>query len=205
MKRSVTYPDWVEKYRGKGRTIRKVRNGYGLYECTSVYVPGMKYPKSVQTYLGMITEKDGFIPKGSSPRSSSSRIEYGLSHFIMANFCRDLIRSSYNATREFVVLAVVYYLFGNTDPQFIRSTYVTHGMEKQLDTVAGKLANDRKLSNLCKKIDTCITERIPDKKDRKAMITLLLSCSIGDNENTVGEYPYPLLLTQLAERYGLYL
>ena len=25
-----TYPDWVEKYRGKGLTIRKVRDGYGL-------------------------------------------------------------------------------------------------------------------------------------------------------------------------------
>ena len=63
MKRSVVYPDWAEKYRGPGRTIRKVRNGYGLYECTSTYQPGQKYPKSVQTYLGMITEKDGFIPK----------------------------------------------------------------------------------------------------------------------------------------------
>lgn len=37
MKKSVVYPDWVEKYRGKGRTIRKVRNGYGLYACTSTY------------------------------------------------------------------------------------------------------------------------------------------------------------------------
>ena len=56
MKKSVVYPDWVEKYRGKGRTIRKVRNGYGLYACTSTYSPGQKYPKSVSTYLGMITE-----------------------------------------------------------------------------------------------------------------------------------------------------
>jgi hypothetical protein len=59
--RTVTYPDWAEKYRGKGRTIRKVRNGYGLYQCTSVYVSGQKYPKSIQKYLGMITEKNGFI------------------------------------------------------------------------------------------------------------------------------------------------
>ena len=63
MKKSVVYPEWAEKFRGKERTIRKVRDGYGLYQCTSVYQPGQKYPKSVQKYLGMITEKDGFIPK----------------------------------------------------------------------------------------------------------------------------------------------
>ncbi len=28
MKRSVIYPDWAEKCRGKGRTLRKVRDGY---------------------------------------------------------------------------------------------------------------------------------------------------------------------------------
>ena len=68
---TVTYPDWAEKYRGKGRTIRKVRNGYGLYQCTSVYVSGQKYPKSIQKYLGMITEKDGFIRRIVKPSATS--------------------------------------------------------------------------------------------------------------------------------------
>ena len=61
MKRYVTYPDWVEKFRSPGHTIKKTKQGYGLYSCTSKYVPGGK-PKSVQTYLGKITP-DGFIPK----------------------------------------------------------------------------------------------------------------------------------------------
>ena len=61
MKRYVTYPDWVEKFRSPGHTIKKTKQGYGLYSCTSKYVPGGK-PKSIQTYLGKITP-DGFIPK----------------------------------------------------------------------------------------------------------------------------------------------
>ena len=35
MKAKNQYPEWVEKYRTKGCTIRKVRNGYGLYTLTS--------------------------------------------------------------------------------------------------------------------------------------------------------------------------
>ncbi len=58
-----TYPDWVEKYRTSGRTIRKISSGYSLYKYTSAYVKGQKYTKSVQEYLGRITEKDGFNPK----------------------------------------------------------------------------------------------------------------------------------------------
>ena len=39
MKRYVTYPDWVEKFRSPGHTIKKTKQGYGLYSCTSKYVP----------------------------------------------------------------------------------------------------------------------------------------------------------------------
>ena len=38
MKRYVTYPDWVEKFRSPGHTIKKTKQGYGLYSCTSKYV-----------------------------------------------------------------------------------------------------------------------------------------------------------------------
>ena len=91
MNKKLSYPAWVEKYRGKGRTIRKVGDGYGLYECTSQYVKGQRYPKSVQKYLGMISEEEGFIPKHVTPLNPKY-IEYGLSHFILVNFKRDLMR-----------------------------------------------------------------------------------------------------------------
>jgi len=52
-KTDVGFPEWVEKYRGPGKTIKKIKSGYALYQCTSKYVPGHT-PKSVQTYLGFI-------------------------------------------------------------------------------------------------------------------------------------------------------
>lgn len=49
-------PEWAEKYRRPGTTIKKIGNGYYLYSATSKTVEGKKYPVSVQNYLGRITE-----------------------------------------------------------------------------------------------------------------------------------------------------
>ena len=102
------YPDWAEKFRGPGKTIRKAKNGYGLYKCTSVYVPGEKYPKSKQEYLGMITEKDGFIPK-KTVSNNPSYIEYGVSRLIWMNFKRELVRSSFMGDEIIVRISIVKY------------------------------------------------------------------------------------------------
>lgn len=88
-------------------TRSKTKQGYGLYSCTSKYVPGGK-PKSIQTYLGKITP-DGFIPK-SVVSKHPVYVEFGLSHFIISSFKRDLIRSSFRATDDTVYLGVVQYI-----------------------------------------------------------------------------------------------
>ena len=116
MKRYVTYPDWVEKFRSPGHTIKKTKQGYGLYSCTSKYVPGGK-PKSVQTYLGKITP-DGFIPK-SVVSKHPVYVEFGLSHFIISSFKRDLIRSSFRATDDTVYLGVVQYIINDNLNMYI--------------------------------------------------------------------------------------
>ena len=146
--RTVTYPDWAEKYRGKGRTIRKVRNGYGLYQCTSVYVSGQKYPKSIQKYLGMITEKDGFIPKKSDKPDSSDLVEYGLSTLIFLNFKRDLQRSVFNGDQDLICtrLAIVYYLYHSFQPAFLGLTWLTCS-DPKLYEIAGK-AGSRNITML---------------------------------------------------------
>ncbi len=202
MKRSVVYPDWAEKYRSKGRTIRKVRNGYGLYQCTSVYVPGQKYPKSVQEYLGMITEKDGFIPKNSHSASSYAFIEYGLSHFIMANFKRDLERSSYGSSMEIIILGIVLYLFGSADEVFIRSTYITHGMENLLCERMQKGVSNSRLKTVSNRISSLIQERISDEKDRLILTRLLFLTVIG-REQDESSIVYQDAVKDTAERYGL--
>jgi len=51
------YPDWVQKYRIKGTTVKKKGNSYYLYKSTSRRVKGKKYPQPVDTYIGVITPK----------------------------------------------------------------------------------------------------------------------------------------------------
>ncbi len=50
-----TYPEWVQKYRTKGKTVKKKGDAYYLYSRTSKRVPGKKYPQPVDTYIGIIT------------------------------------------------------------------------------------------------------------------------------------------------------
>lgn len=204
MKRSVSYPDWAEKYRGKGRTIRKVRDGYGLYECTSVYVPGLKYPKSVQKYLGMITEKDGFIPKKNtvSLSASSVSLEYGLSHFIISNFKRDLTRAVYRPTDELILFGIICYIFGDFDPVLIRYTWLSHGRESELEDRAAKGVNTRRLKIISSKIDSFIAARVPDQKDRNLLERLLFLTTINP---VIGpdSVVYPSAVLDIMERNGL--
>ena len=49
------YPDWVQKYRSKGTTVKKKGDSYYLYKRTSRRIKGKKYPQPVDTYIGVIT------------------------------------------------------------------------------------------------------------------------------------------------------
>ena len=49
------YPEWVQKYRTRGMTVKKKGESYYLYKRTSKRVPGKKYPQPVDTYVGLIT------------------------------------------------------------------------------------------------------------------------------------------------------
>ena len=57
------YPDWVQKQKTTGTTVKKVGNHYYLYKHSSKRVPGKKNPIPVDTYIGKITpegiEKSG--------------------------------------------------------------------------------------------------------------------------------------------------
>lgn len=195
------YPDWVEKYRTKGQTIRKVRNGYGLYKCTSTYEPGAKYPKSVQTYLGMITEKDGFIPK-KSVSNHPSYIEYGLSHLIWTNFKRTLVRSTFSGDEDVVRLGVIQYIFGSVREELIPLSFISDGMEKQLCQRLGTVSPAR-IKTVSNKTDTLLSEKIPEREDRFLLEALLRMC-VMDSGNRRSQIPrLPEEAAKLIERYGL--
>ena len=78
------YPDWVQKYRTRGKTVKKKGDAYYLYKRTSKRVPGKKYPQPVDTYIGIITP-DGVV-ESDKKKISLTDIEvweYGFSKAIL--------------------------------------------------------------------------------------------------------------------------
>lgn len=79
------YPDWVQKQKVKGTTVKKVGNNYYLYKHSSKRVPGKKNPVPVDTYIGKITP-DG-IEKSVSKKIDTNDTEvvvkeYGFSRAV---------------------------------------------------------------------------------------------------------------------------
>lgn len=49
------FPDWVNKFKTKSSTIKKIGNNYYLFKATSYYDSSSKKPVSIQEYIGKIT------------------------------------------------------------------------------------------------------------------------------------------------------
>ena len=83
------YPDWVQKYRTKGTTVKKKGDSYYLYKRTSRRVKGKKYPQPVDTYIGVITP-EGVIQSNKRKISLTDAEvwEYGFSKAVWA-LCPD--------------------------------------------------------------------------------------------------------------------
>lgn len=65
----MTHPDWALKHKQKNTEIRHIKGRYYLYKITSRWDPQKKRTKKVTlAMVGIITEKDGLIPKGTVPR-----------------------------------------------------------------------------------------------------------------------------------------
>ena len=175
------YPDWVKAHRAKGRTIRKLKSGYGLYQCTSTYVKG-KNPKSVQTYLGMITEKDGFIPK-TVVNKEPQYMEFALSSFIMANFKRALKRRSMGGTDMLIHLGVIQYIFGSVNEFFLDSSYLTHHDVATYYDYYEKISHQR-IKNVEKVISELIQNALPDELERHIVLQGLRLCVLEKGQPT---------------------
>ena len=81
------YPDWVQKQKTTGTTVKKVGNNYYLYKHSSKRVRGKKNPVPVDTYIGKITP-DGIEKSGAKkiPVNDAEVIvkEYGFSKSVEA-------------------------------------------------------------------------------------------------------------------------
>ena len=172
------YPDWAEKFRAKGRTIRKVKNGYALYECTSEYVKGAAYPKAKQKYLGMITEKEGFVPK-KSDAPDPIYLEYGLSIFLRMNFRREVMRHVFDFTDEIFWIGIIDFIFGDISEVYLKSSALTYADADRLTEIAGKTKRD-KISRVSSVIANALENKIPDEHERNTLRNLLMLCVVED-------------------------
>jgi hypothetical protein len=103
------YPDWVNAFKEKGTSVKKVGNEYYLYRATSKRVPGKKNPQPVEKYIGAIT-KDGVV-RTERRKISTDRVrvyEYGMSYALQALLPEAfLINSHDKETLRFAFLHIV--------------------------------------------------------------------------------------------------
>ena len=168
-------PAWAKKYDGKGIAFRKRGDSFALFRVSSHREQGKKYPVLDQAYLGTVSERDGFSPSYEKAKTNGVLLECGLSHFIMANFHRELLRSVFNSSPDLadnkIAAAIVLFLYGAITPRTIRLSCVAHGRE---DTVL-RLGSSSlpSLENLRKRIENLFTEKFGDESDRNDLICIL--------------------------------
>lgn len=196
--KTIEYPEWVEQYRGKGVTIRKVKDGYGLYRCTTKTENSSR--RCIQEYLGMVTEKDGFIPKRTAP--PLQLLEYGLSHVIWRNYGADLKRRAYSGGENLAKLGVILFIKGSLDGESIRSSYLTYKDAAQLEELAGKVQRER-IERLADFIEESLHKRIPDKWQYRSFISGLLLLPAVIMTGTIKKYDPSEVLLEELKRYGL--
>jgi len=92
-----SYPDWVNAFKEKGTSVKKVGNEYYLYRATSKRVPGKKYPQPVEEYIGIIT-REGVV-RTRVRKISTDRVrvyEYGMSYALQTLLPEAFLINSHN-------------------------------------------------------------------------------------------------------------
>lgn len=162
-------PEWVLKHKKKGYTIHKNGNSYALYKATSVYVPN-SHPKTVLTYVGIITE-EGVKQKKELPGKSHNYVEYGLSTFLYEHYHRSLQRAMFNSTKEssrpIILLAITKYIYGTLSNVAISSSYITSMESEELEKVRESTSEKRitaLVNKLHSEMNTTFGEDVEDVK-----------------------------------------
>ncbi|MDO9580005.1 MAG: hypothetical protein Q7J06_05490 [Bacteroidales bacterium] len=152
------YPDWVNAFKEKGTSIKRVGNEYYLYRSTSKRVLGKKYPQPVQEYIGIITR--GGVIKTYVRKISTDRVkvyEYGMS-FVLQSLLPEafLINSHDKETLRFAFLHIVKhvspksYLLKNMDLPSLSDLHINLNVQlKRYERLTGISIEDlRPLSEL---------------------------------------------------------
>ena len=152
------YPDWVNAFKEKGTSVKKVGNEYYLYSATSKRVPGKKYPQPVEEYIGIITREGVVRTKVRKISTDSVRVyEYGMSYALQKLLPQAfLINSHDKETLRHTFLHIVKrfspksYLLRGTELPDLSGLHVNLNMQvKRYERLAGVSIEDlRPLSEL---------------------------------------------------------
>lgn len=128
------YPDWVQKFRKPGTTVKQKGGSYYLYKRTSRRVPGKKYPQPVDTYIGIITP-EGIVESGKKLVSLSSIEvkEYGFSKTIW-DICPDGWKQLLGKDWEDVLAIILKEQSPNTYIEKVRSIHDPGEFKWQIGT-----------------------------------------------------------------------
>ena len=198
-KKTIIYPPWVEKYRESGKTIRRTKDGFALYHCTTKREEG-KPPRYYQEYLGKITE-EGFIPKkGTLPEPTT--LEYGLSHLIWKNFASTLIHRLYGGSGALLKLGIIKFIFGSVDGELLRSSYLTYGDTEELEDLANKI-NPHRIDTAAKHVEQMLRSKFPDALDYSKVMGLLMICVVEISSGEIKKSSLSPCARDLIEQRGL--
>ena len=178
-------PDWVLKYKTKGYTVRFKAGQFSLIKVTSVRTPDKPYPQLIQEHIGVITEKDGLIPKKIRPDDEAGivRLEYGLSYFLYLNFMRELKRHIYSSeseiSRQLILTAtIIQYLFEDIDQQYLTLTHLPRitGIDSFQNLTPKRRATAIRLE---KRMRESLEQAIPDEPARRSLLFELRSVTLS--------------------------
>ena len=177
-------PDWVLKYKTKGYTVRFQAGQFSLIKVTSVRTPDKPYPQLIQEHIGVITEKDGLIPKKIRPDEEGGivRLEYGLSYFLYLNFKRDLKRHIYSNEGEIncqliLTASIIQYLFEDIDEQYLTLTHLPRitGIDNFQNLTPKRRATAIRLE---KRMKESLEQAITDEPSRRSLLFELRSVTL---------------------------
>ena len=156
----------------------------------------------IQEYVGTIDPDKGLIPKKITTKKASAFVEYGLSHFILSRYRRELLQVCHfnnSGSIQTVYMGIVQFMYGHTQQRFIELTYL-QTMIKPCPELKGS-SSAKRLAKVASKITSLLEEDIPDTADRDYVIAALKEIK-ADASCTKPAIDYSEELTSLFDKYG---
>ena len=122
MANKKVYPEWVQRHKEKGTTIKRVGENYYLYKHSSKRVPGKKNPVPVDTYIGRITPEG--VVKGNKKKVDANDSDIIVKEFGFSRAVRHMCTPGWREPLGTVWKEVLDYIILKESPEsYIQDEY----------------------------------------------------------------------------------